>query len=58
MYGPPESSERYTSYPATADVLGVQVSCTAWDPACVPSPERAIFAGEFVALLATVTLPD
>jgi hypothetical protein len=39
-------------------VLGVQVSSTAWETVGVPSPERVIFAGEFVALLATVTLPD
>ena len=59
MYGPPETSERYTSYPATADVLGVQVSVTewetAWEAAPAPSPEREMVAGEFVALLVTVT---
>jgi hypothetical protein len=56
---PPETSERYTLYPATVDVLGVQVSATEWETVCeaVPSPEREIVAGEFVALLATVTLP-
>jgi len=61
-YGPPETSERYTSYPATADALGVQVSDTewetVWEDVAAPSPEREIVAGEFVALLATVTLPD
>jgi hypothetical protein len=56
-YGPPETWERYTSYPATDEVLGVQVSATEWETVCVPSPEREIVAGEFVALLATVTLP-
>jgi hypothetical protein len=30
-YGPPETSERYTLYPATADVLGVQASATEWE---------------------------
>ena len=44
-------------YPATADVLGVQDSATEWETICMPSPEREIVAGEFVALLATVTLP-
>jgi len=38
-------------------VLGVQVSVTEWETVWVPSPEREIVAGEFVALLATVTLP-
>ena len=61
-YGPPETSERYTSYPATVDALGVQVSDTewetVWEDVAAPSPEREIVAGEFVALLATVTLPD
>jgi hypothetical protein len=44
-------------YPATTDALGVQVSVTAWEPVCVPFPESEIVTGEFVALLATVTLP-
>ena len=60
-YGPPETSERYTSYPATADGLGVQVSDTewetAWEDVAAPSPESEIVAGEFVALLVTVTVP-
>ena len=60
-YGPPETSERYTSYPATADGLGLQVSDTEWETVwegvAVPSPEREIVAGEFVALLVTVTVP-
>jgi hypothetical protein len=60
-YGPPETSERYISYPATADGLGVQVSDTEWETACedvvAPSPEREMVAGEFVALLVTVTVP-
>jgi hypothetical protein len=42
-------------------VLGVQVSDTEWGTVCgavvVPSPDREIDAGEFVALLATVTMP-
>ena len=61
-YGPPETSERYTSYPATADGLAVQVSDTewetAWEEVAAPSPKSEIVAGEFVALLATITLPD
>ena len=44
-------------YPATTDVLGVQLRATELGAVCVPSPEREIVAGEFVALLATVTLP-
>jgi hypothetical protein len=28
-YGPPETWERYTLYPATAEVLGVQANVTA-----------------------------
>jgi len=44
-------------YPATTDALEVQFNATEWEPVCVPSPERVIVAGEFVALLATVTLP-
>jgi hypothetical protein len=39
-------------------VLGIHVSATEWETVWVPSPEREIVAGEFVALLATVTLPD
>ena len=38
-------------------MLEIQVSATEWGTVCVPSPEREIVAGEFVALLATVTLP-
>ncbi len=42
VYGPPETSERYTSYPATADGLGFQVSDTeweiAWEEAAAPVP--------------------
>lgn len=60
-YGPPETSERYTSYPATADGLELQVSDTKWETAAedvaVPSPESEIVTGEFVALLVTVTVP-
>lgn len=57
VYGPPETSERNTLYPATTGVLEVQVSATKWETVCVPFPEREIVAGEFVALLATVALP-
>ena len=39
-------------------MLEIQVSATEWEAVCVPAPEREIVAGEFVALLATVTLPD
>jgi hypothetical protein len=44
-------------YPATVDVLGVQLRATDGLAVCTPAPDRAIVAGEFVALLATVTLP-
>jgi hypothetical protein len=56
-YGPPEISERYISYPATAEVLAVQESVTEWETDCEPFPEREIEVGEFVALLATRMLP-
>ncbi len=56
-YGPPETWERYTLYPATVDVLAVQLSATEGATVCAPVPEREMVAGEFVALLATVTLP-
>jgi len=39
-------------------VLGSQVKSTKWADVCVPVPESAIVAGEFVALLSTITLPD
>lgn len=39
------------------DVLGVQVSETEWFTAATPVPDSAIASGEFVALLATDTLP-
>src|SRR5579863_2583588 len=46
-------------YPATTEVLAIQFRATEWETVCcVPSPNREIVAGEFVALLATVTLPD
>ena len=38
-------------------MLGFQVSATEGGTVCAPSPEREIVAGEFVALVATVTLP-
>ncbi len=55
--GPPEAVERYTLYPATADVLAVQDNATECALAWMPVPESEMTAGEFVALLATVTLP-
>ena len=58
VYGPPETAERYTSYPATAEVLGDHVSATECGAVCVPLPESEIVAGEFVALLVTVTAPE
>jgi hypothetical protein len=57
-YGPPEVWERYTLYPATTETLGFQVSATEGAPDCAPVPEREIVAGEFVASLVTVTLPE
>lgn len=39
-------------------MLGIHVSTTEWETVCVPPPAREIVAGEFVALLATVTAPD
>jgi hypothetical protein len=57
VYGPPFTLERYTLYPATVELLGVQVSVTECETGCTPVPVRVIVAGEFVALLAIVTLP-
>ena len=48
---------RYTLYPDTAVVLGVQVSSTLCVAGCTPLPEREIVAGDPVALLVTVTFP-
>jgi hypothetical protein len=58
-YGPPEVWERYTLYPATTDVLGLQLSDTEGvpEPDCAPVPLRVIVDGEFVASLVTITLP-
>ena len=39
-------------------MLGTQVNATKWADVWDPAPESAIVAGEFVALLSTVTLPD
>lgn len=58
-YGPPETSERNTSYPSTLDVLAVQAKSIAWEAAVAdPLPDAEIVAGEFVALLVTVTVPE
>ena len=57
VYGPPETVERYTLYPATVDVLAVQFNVTECETSWTPVPEREIVAGELVALLVTVTLP-
>ena len=57
VYGPPETVERYTLYPATVDVLAVQLNVTECETGWTPVPEIEIVAGELVALLATVTLP-
>jgi hypothetical protein len=57
VYGPPLTVERYTLYPDGVGVLAVQVSVTECATGCTPVPERVIVAGEFVALLAIVTLP-
>jgi hypothetical protein len=39
------------------DVLAVQDNATVWGVAATPVPESVIPAGEFVALLAMLTLP-
>ena len=57
VYGPPEVCERYTLYPATTETLGVHVSDTDAAVVVLPVPERVILFGEFVALLATATVP-
>jgi len=57
VYGPPLALERYMLYPDTAELLAVQASMTECETVCVAVPEMAIVAGEFVALLAMVTLP-
>ena len=55
---PPVPIARYTLYPTMpAEVLAVQLSSTECVVAAMPSPLTAMVAGEFVALLATFTLP-
>src|ERR1700693_5894945 len=56
-YGPPEVVPRYTLYPTTVEVLAVQVSVTECGDAWTPDPDSNVLVGEFVALLAIVTLP-
>lgn len=46
-------------YPPTVEVLGLQLSVAEWLAAVwEPSPDSAIVSGEFVALLATLMLPE
>jgi hypothetical protein len=56
-YGPPETADLYTLYPLTGVAPGFQDSVTWFEDACAPTPDKEIVAGEFVALLLTVTLP-
>lgn len=56
--GPLGFVPRYTKYPVTLEVLRSHVSATVWlEPAATPVPERAIFRGEFFALLVIVSVP-
>ena len=57
-YGPPDTSERNTSYPSTVEVLAVQARSIEWATEADPLPDAEIVAGEFVALLTTVTVPE
>ena len=56
-YGPPETVERYTLYPETADVLAAQFRVTECAIAWTPVPVSVMVEGEFVALLLTVAVP-
>jgi hypothetical protein len=56
-YGPLDVVPRYTLYPFTGDELAVQNNVAVWGVVATPVPEVIIAAGEFVALLAMLTLP-
>ena len=58
VYGPPETVPRYTKYPATVEVLAVQLRVTECWIGCVPVPDNETVAGEFVALLTNETVPE
>jgi hypothetical protein len=49
---------RYTLYPATAEVLGIQLRLTACDAAAVPDPVKVSVTNVFAALLAREMVPD
>ncbi len=57
MYGPPDTVLEYVLYPITDDVLPVQDKETEWLAVATPVPESVMLSGEFVALLATATVP-
>jgi len=57
VYGPPDTVELYTRYPATVVVLGIHDSVVLWEITCTPDADRATVPGEFVALLAIAIEP-
>ena len=57
VYGPPDWTPRYTLYPATIDVLDVQLRSAECGTVCDPVPDNGIVAGELEALLTTARLP-
>ena len=56
-YGPFDVVPRYTLYPFTGDELAVQDNVAECGVVATPVPETVIVDGEFVALLAMLTLP-
>ena len=58
VYGPLGFVLRYTKYPVTVELLRSQDNATVCvAAAAAPDPDRAIFIGEFAALLVIVSVP-
>jgi hypothetical protein len=57
VYGPPLTVPRYTLYPDTVDVLPVQVRVAERCTGATPVPDKAMAAGDVVALLVMEMLP-
>jgi hypothetical protein len=57
-YGPLGVEPRYTLYPTTAEVLGVQRRLTVCDDAAVPEPVKVSTTNVFAVLLAREIVPD
>jgi hypothetical protein len=58
VYGPPGWPLRYTLYPTTTDVLGLQDRAALCCGGAFPAPVSDSVAGEFEALLANVTVAE